>query len=180
MCFGSSIQGRKARAKATRSSTATQNRYSRGSPVSANSPHSNSTSTNRLLNGTYSHTVEEYSNGTCEGPWIKHEWCRLTSRQVATTINEGCLVFLKLISKEDFTAQSVCKYCKLILCLKLRLWNESKTSCCSWMLLHLTCISIPSSSLYLKGGSYANKTWKFNLHISYWIITRNLGKGEKV
>ncbi|KAI5603932.1 hypothetical protein POPTR_001G279700v4 [Populus trichocarpa] len=64
-CMG---KGRKARAKATRSSTAAQNRYSRGSPVSANSPYSNSTSTNRLLNGTYSHTVEEYSNGTCEGP----------------------------------------------------------------------------------------------------------------
>ncbi|KAJ6751000.1 hypothetical protein OIU85_001525 [Salix viminalis] len=66
--FGSSIQGRKARAKATRSSTAAQNRYSRGSPVSPYSPYTNSTSTNRLSNGTYSHTVEEYSNGTCEEP----------------------------------------------------------------------------------------------------------------
>ena len=72
--FWSSIQGRKARVKATRSSTAAQNRYSRGSPVSAHSSYSNSTSTNRLSNGTYNHTVEEYSNGTCEEPWIKHEW----------------------------------------------------------------------------------------------------------
>ncbi|KAJ6895891.1 SAGA-associated factor 11-like [Populus alba x Populus x berolinensis] len=64
-CMG---KGRKARVKATRSSTAAQNRYSRGSPVSAYSSYSNSTSTNRLSNGTYNHTVEEYSNGTCEEP----------------------------------------------------------------------------------------------------------------
>ncbi|KAI9388515.1 hypothetical protein POPTR_009G074400v4 [Populus trichocarpa] len=64
-CMG---KGRKARVKATRSSTAAQNRYSRGSPVSAHSSYSNSTGTNRLSNGTYNHTVEEYSNGTCEEP----------------------------------------------------------------------------------------------------------------
>ncbi|XP_010520197.1 PREDICTED: ataxin-7-like protein 3 isoform X2 [Tarenaya hassleriana] len=46
-CMG---KGRKARAKATRSTTAAQNRYSRGSP---NSPYSplNSTSANRLPSG---------------------------------------------------------------------------------------------------------------------------------
>ncbi|KAB5541139.1 hypothetical protein DKX38_014113 [Salix brachista] len=64
-CMG---KGRKARVKATRSSTAAQNRYSRGSPVSAYSPYSNSTGTHKLSNGTYNHTVEEYSNGTCEEP----------------------------------------------------------------------------------------------------------------
>ncbi|XP_065848292.1 SAGA-associated factor 11 [Euphorbia lathyris] len=58
-CMG---KGRKARLKATRSSTAAQNRPSRGSPVSAYYPYSNSSSTNRLSNG------EEYSNGTLEEP----------------------------------------------------------------------------------------------------------------
>ncbi|XP_052184238.1 SAGA-associated factor 11 isoform X2 [Diospyros lotus] len=48
-CMG---KGRKARPKTTRSSTAAQNRYSRGSPVSTYSPYSSSTSTNRLPNGT--------------------------------------------------------------------------------------------------------------------------------
>ncbi|XVF05772.1 hypothetical protein REPUB_Repub05bG0201300 [Reevesia pubescens] len=48
-CMG---KGRKARLKVTRSSTAAQNRYSRGSPVSTYSPYSNSTSTNQLSNGT--------------------------------------------------------------------------------------------------------------------------------
>ncbi|PSS09507.1 Ataxin-7-like protein [Actinidia chinensis var. chinensis] len=64
-CMG---KGRKARLKATRSSTAAQNRYSRGSPVSAYSPYSTSTSVNRLSNGTPSVAGEEYSNGTLEEP----------------------------------------------------------------------------------------------------------------
>uniref|UniRef100_A0A5B7BGG2 SAGA-associated factor 11 n=1 Tax=Davidia involucrata TaxID=16924 RepID=A0A5B7BGG2_DAVIN len=64
-CMG---KGRKARLKTTRSSTAAQNRYSRGSPVSTYSPYSNSTSTNRLSNGTPSVAGEEYSNGTLEDP----------------------------------------------------------------------------------------------------------------
>ncbi|KAL4341427.1 hypothetical protein GQ457_08G000750 [Hibiscus cannabinus] len=64
-CMG---KGRKARLKVTRSSTAAQNRYSRGSPVSTYSPHSNSTSTSRLSNGTPGVAGEEYSNGTYEEP----------------------------------------------------------------------------------------------------------------
>ncbi|RVW65744.1 hypothetical protein CK203_057687 [Vitis vinifera] len=64
-CMG---KGRKARLKATRSSTAAQNRYSRGSPVSSYSPYSNSTSTSRLSNGTPGVGGEEYSNGTLEEP----------------------------------------------------------------------------------------------------------------
>ncbi|XVF05773.1 hypothetical protein REPUB_Repub05bG0201300 [Reevesia pubescens] len=62
-CMG---KGRKARLKVTRSSTAAQNRYSRGSPVSTYSPYSNSTSTNQLSNGTTGVPGEEYSNGTYE------------------------------------------------------------------------------------------------------------------
>ncbi|XP_021909664.1 ataxin-7-like protein 3 [Carica papaya] len=62
-CMG---KGRRARLKVTRSSTAVQNRYSRGSPVSTYSPYSNPTSTNRLPNGTPSGVGEEYSNGTLE------------------------------------------------------------------------------------------------------------------
>ncbi|KAJ8769784.1 hypothetical protein K2173_007644 [Erythroxylum novogranatense] len=64
-CMG---KGRKARVKATRSSTAAQNRYSRGSPVATNSPYSNSTGTNRLLNGTPGIAGEEYSNSVIEEP----------------------------------------------------------------------------------------------------------------
>ncbi|KAL0533544.1 hypothetical protein IC582_027579 [Cucumis melo] len=64
-CMG---RGRKARPKVTRSSTAAQSRYSRGNPVSAYSPYPNSTSTNRLPNGTSSLAGEEYSNGTSEDP----------------------------------------------------------------------------------------------------------------
>ncbi|XP_022970596.1 ataxin-7-like protein 3 isoform X2 [Cucurbita maxima] len=63
-CMG---RGRKARPKVTRSSTAAQSRYSRGNPVSY-SPYPNSTSTNRLPNGTSSLAGEEYSNGTSEDP----------------------------------------------------------------------------------------------------------------
>ncbi|GMH10958.1 hypothetical protein Nepgr_012799 [Nepenthes gracilis] len=59
-CMG---KGRKARLKVTRSSTAAQNRYSRGSPVS---PYSNSTAMSRLSNGTPGVAGEEYSNGTIE------------------------------------------------------------------------------------------------------------------
>ncbi|KAK8485041.1 hypothetical protein V6N13_030886 [Hibiscus sabdariffa] len=64
-CMG---KGRKARLKVTRSSTAAQNRYSRGSPVSTYSPYSNSTTTNRLPNGTPGVVGEEYSNGTYQEP----------------------------------------------------------------------------------------------------------------
>ncbi|XP_059660897.1 SAGA-associated factor 11 [Cornus florida] len=66
-CMG---KGRKARLKATRSSTAAQNRYSRGGHVSnsTHSPYSNSTSMNRLSNGTPGVAGEEYSNGTLEEP----------------------------------------------------------------------------------------------------------------
>ncbi|CAK9164177.1 unnamed protein product [Ilex paraguariensis] len=63
-CMG---KGRKAR-KTTRSSTAAQNRYSRGSPVSTHSPYANSTSMNRLSNGSPSVAGDEYSNGTLEEP----------------------------------------------------------------------------------------------------------------
>ncbi|RDX60243.1 SAGA-associated factor 11-like protein, partial [Mucuna pruriens] len=64
-CMG---KGRKARLKVTRSSTATQNRYSRGSPVSTYSPYSNysSNSMNRLANGSSTFAGEEHSNGTLE------------------------------------------------------------------------------------------------------------------
>ncbi|GMI84046.1 hypothetical protein like AT5G58575 [Hibiscus trionum] len=61
-CMG---KGRKARLKVTRSSTAAQNRYSRACPVST---YSNSTSTNRLSNGTPGVAGEEYSNATYEEP----------------------------------------------------------------------------------------------------------------
>ncbi|PON57575.1 SAGA complex, Sgf11 subunit [Parasponia andersonii] len=64
-CMG---KGRKARPKVTRSSTAAQNRHSRGNPASAYSPYSNSASANRLSNGTSSLAGEEYSNGVCEDP----------------------------------------------------------------------------------------------------------------
>ncbi|KAL5164447.1 SAGA-associated factor 11 [Glycine soja] len=66
-CMG---KGRKARLKVTRSSTATQNRYSRGgpSPGSTHSPYSNysTNSMNRLANGTSTFAGEEHSNGTLE------------------------------------------------------------------------------------------------------------------
>ncbi|TXG74444.1 hypothetical protein EZV62_003023 [Acer yangbiense] len=61
-CMG---KGRKARLKVTRSSTAAQNRHSRGSPSSTYS-YSNSTSMNRLSNGAPGVTGEEYSNGSFE------------------------------------------------------------------------------------------------------------------
>ncbi|KAB1225733.1 Ataxin-7-like protein 3 [Morella rubra] len=64
-CMG---KGRKARLKVTRSTTAAQNRYSRGSPVSTYSPYSNSSSTNRVSNGTSGVASEEYSNGTVPEP----------------------------------------------------------------------------------------------------------------
>ncbi|KAG4989291.1 hypothetical protein JHK82_031621 [Glycine max] len=66
-CMG---KGRKARLKVTRSSTAAQNRYSRGSPSpgSTYSPYSNysTNSMNRLANGTSTFAGEEHSNGTLE------------------------------------------------------------------------------------------------------------------
>lgn len=59
-CMG---KGRKARLKVTRSSTATQNRYSRGSPVSTHSPYSNSTLVNhRLSNGSPGVAGDGYLN----------------------------------------------------------------------------------------------------------------------
>ncbi|XP_022862707.1 SAGA-associated factor 11 isoform X1 [Olea europaea var. sylvestris] len=60
-CMG---KGRKARLKATRSSTAAQNRYSRGSPHSTNAPHSNS---NRS-NGSSGVAGDENSCGTLGEP----------------------------------------------------------------------------------------------------------------
>lgn len=66
-CFCSSLQGRKARLKVTRSATAAQNRYTRGSPGSSYSSYSNSTGMNRLSNGASSGVAgEEYSNGSFE------------------------------------------------------------------------------------------------------------------
>lgn len=69
-CLHASFQGRKARLKVTRSSTATQNRYSRGgpSPGSTHSPYSNysTNSMNRLAYGTSTFAGEEHSNGTLE------------------------------------------------------------------------------------------------------------------
>ncbi|KAJ7959846.1 SAGA-associated factor 11 [Quillaja saponaria] len=60
-CMG---KGRKARLKVTRSTTAAQNRYLRSSPVSTFSPYSNSTSMNRLGNGSSGVAGEEFPNGT--------------------------------------------------------------------------------------------------------------------
>lgn len=62
-CMG---KGRKARLKVTRSSTAAQSRYLRGSPVSTHSPYSNSTSLNRSSNGSPGVVGDEYLNGTTE------------------------------------------------------------------------------------------------------------------
>lgn len=64
-CMG---KGRKARLKATRSSTATQSRNSRGNPLSNHSPSSNSNSMSRLSNGISHVAGYEYSNGTLEEP----------------------------------------------------------------------------------------------------------------
>lgn len=61
-------QGRKARLKVTRSSTAAQTRHTRGNPVSTYSNYSNSNSTSRISNGTSSVASEEYSNGVLEEP----------------------------------------------------------------------------------------------------------------
>ncbi|KAK4433964.1 SAGA-associated factor 11 [Sesamum alatum] len=65
-CMG---KGRKARLKSTRSSTASQsNRYSRGSPLSSQSPYSNSTALNRLSNGSCGNAGNEHPNGMLEEP----------------------------------------------------------------------------------------------------------------
>lgn len=61
-CMG---KGRKARLKATRSSTVTQNRHSRGSPVSVYAPYSNANNTNRIPNGTAG-DVEHYPESSFE------------------------------------------------------------------------------------------------------------------
>ncbi|KAL0457344.1 UNVERIFIED_CONTAM: SAGA-associated factor 11 [Sesamum latifolium] len=62
-CMG---KGRKARLKSTRSTTAARNRYSRGSPLSSQSPYSNSTG--RLSNGSSGIAGDEYRNSTLEEP----------------------------------------------------------------------------------------------------------------
>lgn len=62
------IQGRKARAKATRSSTIARNRHSRGSPVSVYAPYSSATSTHRVPNGTVGGIGEEYADHAFEEP----------------------------------------------------------------------------------------------------------------
>lgn len=62
-CMG---KGRKARLKATRSSTAAQTRHTRGSPVSSYSPYPNTNSANRLSNGNSGVAGDEYSNGSLE------------------------------------------------------------------------------------------------------------------
>ncbi|URE02302.1 Sgf11 (transcriptional regulation protein), partial [Musa troglodytarum] len=62
-CMG---KGRKARTKATRSSTIARNRHSRGSPVTVYAPYSNATNSNRIPNGTTA--GEEYTDYTFEEP----------------------------------------------------------------------------------------------------------------
>ncbi|OAY74164.1 SAGA-associated factor 11 homolog isoform X2 [Ananas comosus] len=64
-CMG---KGRKARAKATRSSTIARNRHSRGSPVSVYAPYSSATSTHRVPNGTVGGIGEEYADHAFEEP----------------------------------------------------------------------------------------------------------------
>ncbi|KAK4477951.1 hypothetical protein RD792_017216 [Penstemon davidsonii] len=64
-CMG---KGRKARLKATRSTTAAQNRYTRGSPLSTQTPYSNSPSINRSSNGSSAIAGDDYSNGNLEEP----------------------------------------------------------------------------------------------------------------
>ncbi|RWV92360.1 hypothetical protein GW17_00045277, partial [Ensete ventricosum] len=59
-------QGRKARTKATRSSTIARNRHSRGSPVTVYAPYSNATNSNIVPNGTTA--GEEYTDYTFEEP----------------------------------------------------------------------------------------------------------------
>lgn len=61
-CMG---KGRKARLKATRSTTASQNRHTRGSPLSAQPANTN---TNRVPNGSFGIAGDEYSNGTLDEP----------------------------------------------------------------------------------------------------------------
>ncbi|KAL8490719.1 hypothetical protein ACS0TY_022643 [Phlomoides rotata] len=64
-CMG---KGRKARLKSTRSTTAAQNRNSRGNPLSNQPPYSNPSSTSRLSNGSSANAGHEYSNGMTEEP----------------------------------------------------------------------------------------------------------------
>lgn len=61
-CMG---KGRKARLKATRSTTASQNRHTRGSPLSAQAANTNP---NRVPNGSFGIAGNEYSNGTLDEP----------------------------------------------------------------------------------------------------------------
>ncbi|XP_073135749.1 SAGA-associated factor 11 [Henckelia pumila] len=61
-CMG---KGRKARLKATRSTTASQNRHTRGSALSAQAA---STNPNRVSNGSFGIARDEYSNGTLDEP----------------------------------------------------------------------------------------------------------------
>lgn len=64
--FPTRLQGRKARPKSTRSTTAAQNRHTRNNQGSASSSYSNTASINRLSNG--SPGGNEFSNGIAEGP----------------------------------------------------------------------------------------------------------------
>ncbi|XP_073300767.1 SAGA-associated factor 11-like [Primulina huaijiensis] len=61
-CMG---KGRKARLKATRSTTASQNRQTRGSPLFAQPANINA---NRVPNGSFGNAADEYSNGTLDEP----------------------------------------------------------------------------------------------------------------
>ncbi|XP_075506737.1 SAGA-associated factor 11-like isoform X2 [Primulina tabacum] len=61
-CMG---KGRKARLKATRSTTASQNRQTRGSSLSAQPANTNP---NRVPNGSFGIAGDEYSNGTLDEP----------------------------------------------------------------------------------------------------------------
>lgn len=83
-------QGRKARLKATRSSTA-QNRYTRGSSASTYSPYSTPTSTSRLPNGSSGVSGHEYSNGSLEDLWYGlgwMQWWRLIHLQLKDWIEK--------------------------------------------------------------------------------------------
>ncbi|VFQ71807.1 unnamed protein product [Cuscuta campestris] len=64
-CMG---KGRKARPKATRSSTAARNRHTQGSPVSAHSSYFNSTSTDPASHASSGIAGNVYTNGTREEP----------------------------------------------------------------------------------------------------------------
>uniref|UniRef100_A0A1D1Z8Q3 SAGA-associated factor 11 n=1 Tax=Anthurium amnicola TaxID=1678845 RepID=A0A1D1Z8Q3_9ARAE len=64
-CMG---KGRKARLKTTRSSTITQSRHSRGSPVTVYAPHSNASNISRVPNGTSGTGTDDYTEFAFEEP----------------------------------------------------------------------------------------------------------------